>query len=84
LVGVEEKYFRSMLVERKMVKLFTDVIMLTYHGRYIAIQGQNEGDDTSIDFCPELLLQLISVMEYAPEMFSVSIGSHEDKMSILE
>jgi len=28
------------------------IMMLNYHGRYLAIQGQNEGDDTSIDFCP--------------------------------
>ena len=29
-----------------------DVIMLSYHGRYLAIQGQNEDDDTSTNFCP--------------------------------
>ena len=29
-----------------------DVVMIYYSGRYVAIQGQYEGDDTSLDFCP--------------------------------
>ena len=29
-----------------------DVMMLVFHGRYITIQGNNEGDDTSLDVCP--------------------------------
>ena len=31
-----------------------DVVMLHFEndGRYVSINGQNEGDDTSIDFCP--------------------------------
>ena len=31
-----------------------DVVMLYYDigGKYVSIQGQNEGDDTSLDFCP--------------------------------
>ena len=31
-----------------------DVVMLyyIYTGRYVSIQGQNEGDDTSLNFCP--------------------------------
>jgi len=29
-----------------------DVIMLEYHGRYITIQGDNEEDDSSVNFCP--------------------------------
>ena len=31
-----------------------DVVMLYYvrEGRYVSIQGQNDGDDTSLNFCP--------------------------------
>jgi len=29
-----------------------DVVMIYHSGRYVAIQGQSEGDDTSLDFCP--------------------------------
>ena len=31
-----------------------DVVMLYYehNRRYVSIQGQDEGDDTSLDFCP--------------------------------
>ena len=29
-----------------------DVVMLYIGGKYVSIQGQNEGDDTSLDFCP--------------------------------
>ena len=31
-----------------------DVVMLSIGGRYVSIQGQYEGDDTSLDFCPGL------------------------------
>ena len=31
-----------------------DVVMLYYpnNGTYVSIQGKNDGDDTSLDFCP--------------------------------
>ena len=29
-----------------------DVVMLHYNGRYVSIQGQYEGDDNSLNFCP--------------------------------
>jgi len=29
-----------------------DVVMIYFSGRYVAIQGQYKGDDTSLDFCP--------------------------------
>ena len=34
-----------------------DLVMLYYQqkGRYVSIQGQNEGDDTSLDFCPKMV-----------------------------
>ena len=29
-----------------------DVVMLYHGGRYVSIQGENDGDDTSLNFCP--------------------------------
>jgi len=29
-----------------------DVVMIYHVGKYVAIQGQDEGDDTSLNFCP--------------------------------
>ena len=56
-----------------------DVVMLYYEydGKYVSIQGENSGDDTSLNFCPGVTPQLTSAMEYAPKMLFASTESHE-------
>ena len=55
LVDAREKFSQFMLAGEQMDKQYTMVmcmVMLYYGGRYVSIQGQNDGDDTSLNFCP--------------------------------